>query len=124
MSVSIHCERCAPLRGQAGERGRRTLPGPFRSLLICSLYRASSPSSFLILTSIEAIRLSVCVPVAAHQSTAARCSRMWLRMDGVLPTEEMASWRVGRGFLLDDDPNMRFMVKRTSWDARGMCRGR
>lgn len=37
----------------------RTLPGPFRSLPICSLYRASSPSSFLIFTSIEPIRASV-----------------------------------------------------------------
>ena len=43
---------------RAGGAGR-TLPGPFRSLLICSLYRASSPSSFLIFTSIEAMRVSV-----------------------------------------------------------------
>lgn len=38
----------------------RTLPGPLRSLLICSLYLPNSPSSFLILTSIEAILVSVC----------------------------------------------------------------
>ncbi len=38
---------------------QRTLPGPFRNLLICSLYRASSPSSFLIFTSMDAIRVSV-----------------------------------------------------------------
>jgi len=37
----------------------RTFPGLFRSLLICSLCRASSPSSFRILTSIEPIRVSV-----------------------------------------------------------------
>ena len=36
-----------------------TLPGPFRSLLICSLYLASSPSNFFTLTSIEPILASV-----------------------------------------------------------------
>lgn len=40
-------------------RAERTLPGPGRSLLIWSLYRASSPSSFLIFTSIEPTRASV-----------------------------------------------------------------
>lgn len=29
-----------------------------------------------------------------------------------LPTEEMASWRFGRGFLLAEVPNIRFMMSR------------
>ena len=38
----------------------RTFPGPFLSFDICSLYRASSPSSLRILTSMEDTRASVC----------------------------------------------------------------
>lgn len=60
----------------------RTFPGPSRILFIWSLYLASSASSFLTLTSIESILVSVA---------------------------EIASVNDGFGGALDD-PNIRFCV--------------
>lgn len=63
--------------------GQLTFPGPSRSLAICALYVASSLSSFLILTSIVPIRLSVC--------SVSHC-------EGNQLTELIASDRFGFGF--------------------------
>ena len=77
----------------------RTFPGPFLSLPICSLYRASSPSSFLIFTSMDAMRVSVW---GGHPAALTRRPRAAVaesettdRRDGVL--QRRARLLAGRG---------------------------